>query len=62
MTGASGVIVEMVIEGRELGQFVNDFTWYLRNLQLVKTSEAAEEVLDVSSENLKALQEESQLN
>ena len=61
VTGAIGVIDEMVIEGRELGQFVNDFTWYLRNLLLVKTSEDAEEVLDVSSENLKALQEESQL-
>ncbi len=42
--------------GRELGQFVRDFTWYLRNLLLVKTSEDAEEVLDVSSENLKASQ------
>ncbi len=39
-------------QGRELGQFVADFTWYLRNLLLVKSSDNMEDVLDVSSENL----------
>ncbi len=38
-----------------------DFTWYLRNLLLVKTSDNPEEVLDVSSENLKLLKEESKM-
>ena len=47
--------------GKELGQFVSDFTWYLRNLLLVKTSEHAEEVLDVSTENLQALLKESEM-
>ena len=28
---------EMVIQGRELGQFVTDFIWYLRNLLIVKS-------------------------
>ena len=50
---------EIVIQGRELGQFVSDFTWYMRNLLLVKTSENPEEAIDVSSENLKLLKEES---
>lgn len=40
---------------------MSDFTWYLRNLLLVKTSEHAEEVLDVSTENLQALLEESEM-
>lgn len=59
VTGAIHVIGELVDEGRELGQLVNDFTWYMRNLLLVKTSENPEEAIDVSSENLKLLKEES---
>ena len=45
--------------GKELGQFVTDFTWYLRNLLLVKSADETEELLDVSTENLKLLKEES---
>ena len=44
-----------------MGQFVSDFTWYMRNLLLVKTSENPAEVLDVSTENMKVLQEESHM-
>ena len=46
------VYKRQVIEGRELGQFVNDFTWYLRNLMLVQSSDDMEDVLDISTENL----------
>jgi DNA polymerase-3 subunit gamma/tau len=52
VTSCIELIEELVIEGRELGQFVVDFTWYLRNLLLVKTSDAAVDIIDVSSENL----------
>ena len=38
-----------------------DFTWYLRNLLLVKSSDDMEDVLDVSSENLALLKEEAQM-
>lgn len=51
----------LILEGRELGQFVLDFTWYLRNLLLVKSSDQIEDVLDVSRESLLLLQEEAQL-
>lgn len=27
-------VEKLIEEGRDLGQFVNDFTWYLRNLLL----------------------------
>ena len=50
---------ELVMQGRELGQFVSDFTWYLRNLLLLKSSEELEEVLDVSSDNMVLLKEEA---
>lgn len=52
---------EMVIQGRELGQFVTDFIWYLRNLLLLKTAEDAEQILEMSEDNLKQLREEAQL-
>ncbi|MBQ8305951.1 MAG: DNA polymerase III subunit gamma/tau [Blautia sp.] len=59
VTGAMKVLGEMIAGARELGQFVTDFIWYLRNLLLIKTSENPEEVVDMSSENLKLLKEES---
>lgn len=50
---------EIVIQGRELGQFVTDFIWYLRNLLLVQSTDDAEVLLDMSEENLKQLKEDS---
>lgn len=61
VTEAIKVIDEMVIEGRELGQFVTDFTWYLRNLMLVQSSDHMEDVLDISTENLALLKEEAKM-
>ena len=61
VTGSIHVLEDLITGGRELGQFVSDFTWYMRNLLLVKTSENPEEAIDVSSENLKLLQEESEM-
>ena len=56
------ILGNVVTQGRELNQFVIDFTWYLRNLLLVKTSEEEDnidEVLDMSSENLEQLKREA---
>lgn len=50
---------ELVMQGRELSQMSADFTWYLRNLLLVKSSEEMEDVLDVSTEHLARIKEES---
>ena len=44
-----------------LTQFVTDFTWYLRNLMLVQASDHLEDVIDMSTDNLNRLKEESQL-
>lgn len=46
---------EIVIQGRELGQFVTDFIWYMRNLLLIQSADDAEGLLDMSEENLKQL-------
>ncbi|MBR5798525.1 MAG: DNA polymerase III subunit gamma/tau [Lachnospiraceae bacterium] len=58
---AISILEEMVMQGRELTQFVSDFTWYLRNLLLIKTADGAQDVIDISSENLARLKEEAQM-
>ncbi len=54
-------VEELVMQGRELTQMAADFTWYLRNLLLVKTSDNIEDVLDVSTENMMQLKEEAEM-
>ena len=61
IVGAIEQLEEIIIQGRELGQFVTDFTWYLRNLLLVQSSDDMEEVLDMSAENLTLLKEEAKM-
>ncbi len=61
VTGCMEIVEELIVRGRELGQVVIDFTWYLRNLLLIKTSAQAEEIVDVSSEHFSVMQEESGL-
>ncbi len=58
--GAIAVVEELVRQGRDLGQFVNDFIWYLRNLLLVRASDRMEDILDMSSENLAVLRAEAE--
>ena len=55
------ILEEMVIQGRDLGQFVIDFTWYLRNLLLIQSAPDMEEILDMSRENLELLKEEAEM-
>lgn len=50
---------EMIIQGRELGQFVTDFIWYLRNLLILKSVDDGEAMLDTSAENVELLREEA---
>lgn len=59
--GCIHLLEEIVIQGRELTQFVNDFVWYLRNLMLVQSSDHIEDVLEVSVENFERLKEEAQM-
>ena len=54
-------IDEMIVQGRELSQFVSDFIWYMRNLLIVKTADDSENMLDMSMDNLKLLKEEAGL-
>lgn len=51
------IVEEIIWQGRELSQFVTDFTWYMRNLMLVKVSEDVSEQLDLSAENLAGMKQ-----
>ena len=54
---AIDVVDEVVWQGRELGRFVNEFTWFLRNILVVKLSSAEGDRLDMTKENLERIRE-----
>ncbi len=61
VVGCVGILNDMVMEGRDLVQLTTDFNWYLRNLLLLKVSDRAEEIIDLSAENLARMREETSL-
>lgn len=61
VVGTIKILDSLVIKGRELGQMVGDFTWYMRNLLLLQSSEGMEEALDMSADHLEALKEEARM-
>lgn len=60
VSGTMALLEELIIKGKELTQFTVDFTWYLRNLLLVKTSEDTTEVIEVSTDNLAVLKQQAE--
>ncbi len=58
--GAVLAVEHLIADGRELGQFVIDFTWYMRNLLLLKASNEMSDALDLSAENMERLLEETE--
>lgn len=57
VVGAIDLVDEVVWQGRELSRFVSEFTWFLRNVLLVKVSPEADQKLDMSVENLERLRQ-----
>ncbi len=53
--GCMSVLDEVLATGRELTQFVYDFTAYLRNLLLAQSVEDPYEVMDFSKENMELI-------
>src|SRR5699024_11095107 len=51
----------ILAQGIALGQVVTEFTWYMRNLLLVQTSEDAQDELDMSAESMRLLREEAEM-
>lgn len=57
VTRAVDLIDEIIWQGRELGQFITDFTWFMRNLLLIKSSRESASKLDFSKENMAAMEQ-----
>ncbi|HBN55535.1 MAG TPA: DNA polymerase III subunit gamma/tau [Lachnospiraceae bacterium] len=60
----SSVIRELeniVLQGKELSQFILDFIWYLRNLLMLKSGPGMEDEIDVSAERLAQMKEDGNL-
>ena len=55
------LIDEIVMSGRDLSRFVQDYIWYLRNLLLVRTAPDGAGVVDAGTEDMKRLKEEAQM-
>ena len=54
--GSLELVNEVVALGKELTQFVNDFTWYLRNILLVMTTDnVTDDMMEMSAENIELL-------
>ena len=59
--GLISMLDEIIMQGRELTQFVTDFVWYLRNLLIVQSSDNVEDVIDASKERIESLKQEAKL-
>lgn len=55
--GAIDIVDEIVWQGRELGRFVSEFTWFLRNILVVKLSQTEGDRLDMTRENLQRIRD-----
>lgn len=57
---AMRVIDDIVISGKDINIFIKDLIIHMRNLMMVKISKNAEDILDMSQENIKLIKEQSQ--
>jgi len=64
VSGCMQMIEKLIMQGREITQFISDFIWYLRNMLLAKTTDdfdALQDILDMSEENLRQLAKSAKL-
>ena len=61
VAGCINTLEQLITQGKEMNQFVTDFTWYMRNLLLVKSSADAKDAIDTTTESYKMLEEEGQM-
>lgn len=58
------LLEQVIIQGSDLSIFVEDFIWYLRNILLIRTADDTskiEDVIDISADNLKQLNEDARI-
>ncbi|MCR4789374.1 MAG: DNA polymerase III subunit gamma/tau, partial [Lachnospiraceae bacterium] len=61
LSGAIGILDENIMRGREIGTFVNDLVWHMRNMLLVSTADDSSadiaDVLGVSTDTLEQIRQ-----
>lgn len=57
VTDALNLLDEIAFSGRDIGQFVLDFVWYLRNVLMLQTNGVSEEDLGIAPEALPEMKE-----
>ena len=60
VTDSIHLIDRILIQGRDLATFTNDFIWHMRNVLLAGNAEDISEVVDISSDNLELLKKEAE--
>lgn len=59
IAGALTLLEELLMQGREITQFVADYIWYLRNMMLLQASGQIRDRLDLSEDNLERLEQDA---
>ncbi len=59
VAGIVKALERMVLQGREMGQFVTDYIWYLRNMLMIKSDPDEDDVIDLTEEDRLQLLEDS---
>ncbi|WP_435790894.1 DNA polymerase III subunit gamma/tau, partial [Clostridium sp.] len=57
--GSIKAVNDIVYSGKDIYVFIKDMTIHMRNLMMVKVSDNAEDILDMSSENINILKEQA---
>lgn len=57
---AMKIVDEIVISGKDINMFIKDLTIHMRNLMMVKISKNAEEILDMSEENIDLIKNQAE--
>ncbi len=60
VTDSIKLVDRILIQGRDLTQFVSDFIWHMRNVLLARSAEDISEVADITAENLALLRKEAE--
>lgn len=59
VAGLLEIVEEVIVSGKELGRFVTEYTWFLRNLLILKASGFSEDLIDASAQDLEMLKEDA---
>ena len=49
------IIDDVIVQGRDLSQFVTNFTWFLRNVMIIKSSIQRDELVDMPKDKINAI-------